>query len=136
MQAARKGIVVLVELAARVQLGEHDLDARDARLRVDVRRDAAAVVLDGGAAVRIQFNLYARRVTVGGLVDGVVDDLPEDVVQPLDARRTDVHARAQAHRVQPLEYAYVFCAVFLIGHAVLLVSALAPRPAQNAPYFT
>ena len=99
VQAARKGIVVLVELAARVQLGEHDLHARNARLGVDVGGDAAAVVLDRGAAVFVQFDLDAGGEAVGGLVDGVIDDLPQDMMQPLGPGGADVHARAQAHRV-------------------------------------
>ena len=56
VQAARDlvGVVVLAfaELAAGVQLGHHHLGGGDALLGVDVGRDAAAVVADGGGAVR------------------------------------------------------------------------------------
>ena len=37
------------------------------------------------------------------LVDGVVDDLVDEVVQAPLAGRADVHARAQADRLEPLE---------------------------------
>ena len=87
---------------------------------VDIRRDTAPVVLDGCAAVLVQFDLDARGIAVGSLVNGIVDDLPKDMMQPLDARRTDVHARPQADRVQPFEYADIFRTVFLFGHRFLL----------------
>ena len=111
---------MFVEFAARVQLRKDDLHSRYARLRVDIRRDTAPVVLDGCAAVLVQFDLDARGIAVGSLVNGIVDDLPKDMMQPLDARRTDVHARPQADRVQPFEYADIFRTVFLFGHRFLL----------------
>ena len=45
-------------------------------------------------------------VAVAGqrLVDRVVDDLPDQVVQPALTGRTDVHARALAHRLEALEH--------------------------------
>ena len=39
-----------------------------------------------------------------GLVDGVVDDLVDEVVEAPRARRTDVHARAQADRLEAFEH--------------------------------
>ena len=42
------------ELAARVQLGEDDLDARQAGLRLDVDRDAAGAVAHLDAAVGVE----------------------------------------------------------------------------------
>jgi hypothetical protein len=47
VQAARDLVGVLVELAAGVQAGQHDLGRADALLRVDVDRDAAPVIGDG-----------------------------------------------------------------------------------------
>ena len=46
------------------------------------------------------------RVQMAGhrLVDGVVDDLPDQVVEPLQTGGADVHARALAHRVEALEH--------------------------------
>ena len=133
VQPARKGVVVLVELAARVQLGKDDLHARDARLRVDVRRDAPPVVLDGRAAVLVQLDLDAGRVAVGGLVNGVVDDLPEDMVQALDPRRADIHPRPQPYRIQPFEDADILRAVFLPCHRFLLSCPLASAQRRRIP---
>ena len=51
MQTAGIGIILMVELAARMQLGIDDLYARNAKLRMNIHRHAAAVILHGGAAV-------------------------------------------------------------------------------------
>ena len=137
VQAARKGIVVLVELAARVQLCKDDLHARNARLGVDVGGDAAAVVLYRGAAVLVQLYLDAVGKAVGRLVDGVVDDLPQDMMQALDARRTDVHAGAQAHRVQPFEDLYVLgiIVILLFRHKNLFLFKKCVPICDIVPYF-
>ena len=66
-------------------------------------RDAAAVVGDLDAAV-----LEQPHVDLGGeaghrLVDGVVDDLPHQVVQAALAGGADVHAGTFANGLEPLE---------------------------------
>ena len=55
------------------------------------------------AAVGQQRDDDARAVAGHRLVDGVVDDLPDEVVEAGQAGGADVHARALAHRVEPLE---------------------------------
>src|ERR1700732_3587150 len=45
------------------------------------------------------------------LVDGVVDDLVDEVVQSALAGRADVHAGAQADRLEPFENGDVLCVV-------------------------
>ena len=101
VQAAGHLVGVLVELAARVQPGQHHLGGRDAFLLVDVGRDAAAVVAHGDAAVAVQ-----RQLDLGGeaglrLVHRVVDDLERHVVQAgAVIGVADIHARPLAHGVQ------------------------------------
>jgi hypothetical protein len=46
-----------------------------------------------------------------GLVDGVVDDLVDEVMEPAGARRADVHARTQPNGLETLEDSNVFCGV-------------------------
>ena len=99
VQTAGDLVVGGVELAAGVELGEHDLHrghglAGGQRLVVD--RDAAAVVDDGDGVVDVDGDVDARGVAGEGLVDGVVDDLIDQVVQAHLARGADVHGRAQA----------------------------------------
>ena len=84
----------LAELAAGVEDGQHDLGRGALLLGVLVDRDAAAVVGDGDAVVRVQRHLDVVAVAGERLVDGVVDDLVDEVVQPARTGRSDVHARA------------------------------------------
>ena len=76
--------VGVAELAARVQDGEDEFEAALLVLRVHVDRDAAAVVRDRErVAGFVQRDRDVVGVAVEVLVDGVVDDFPREVVQPL-----------------------------------------------------
>ena len=70
---------------------------------VRVDRDAAAVVDDPAAAVGQQGDVDAGAVAGHGLVDGVVDDLPDEVVQAGRTGGADVHAGPLADRIEALE---------------------------------
>ena len=64
-------------------------------------------------------SLCSVDVDVGGeavhrLVHGVVDDLPDEMVQAGGADAADVHAGPLADRLEPLENGDVFCGV--VGH--------------------
>src|SRR5690606_27464260 len=100
---AGDGVATATELAAGVQLRQHQLDGGLALHRVDVGRDPASVVHHPHAAVGQQGDLDPVRVAGQGLVDRVVDDLAHQVVQSPFPGRADVHARTLAHRLQALE---------------------------------
>ncbi len=104
VQAAGDLVAAAAELAAGVQHGEHDLDRGLALALDDVDRDAAAVVGDADAAVGEQRDLDPVAVPGQRLVDRVVDHLVDQVVQAALAGRADVHARALADRLEPLEH--------------------------------
>ena len=76
MQAARIGVIALPEFPARVQFCKDDLNARHLLFGVNIRRNAAAVVLDRRTAVFMQSYFDLIGVTVGRLVDRVIDDFP------------------------------------------------------------
>ena len=104
MQAAGDLVAAAVaELAARVQHGEDDLDRRPAFLGMDGDRNAAPVIGDGHRVVGVDDHVDAGAVTGERLVDGVVDDLVDQVVQATNAGRADVHARSLANGLEPLE---------------------------------
>ncbi len=111
VQAAGYLIAGVAELTAGVQHGHDHFQRGLFLLRVDVHRDAAAVVLHGhrGVGVDGDLNLVAR--PGHGLVDRVVDDFVDQVVQRFDIGATDVHARAAAYRFQTLQNLDVFGAV-------------------------
>ncbi len=104
VQPAARDIVRAVELAARVQRRQDDLEGGLFLGRVEVDGDAAAVVGHAdGFPVAVQRDLDKRRVAVRGLVHGVVDDLPHEMVQAALARPADVHAGPLADGVEALE---------------------------------
>ena len=92
-----------VELSARVQRGEDDLHGRTLLHGVDTDRDTAPVVGHPEAAVGQQGHLDGVGVTRQGLVDRVVDHLVHQVVQTALAGGADVHTRALAYCLKPLE---------------------------------
>ncbi|MNN63151.1 hypothetical protein D3C81_1785090 [compost metagenome] len=96
-----------------MQLGEDQLDAADALLRVDVHRHAAAVVDHLQRVVGVEDHLHRLGVTGQRLVDAVVDDL---LGQVIGAAGVGVHARALAHRIETGEDFDGFCGIGGIGH--------------------
>ena len=114
VQAAGHLVRRVVELAARVQDGHNDLERRDLLHRVLVHRDATAVVDDGDGVIGVNRDLDLGAEARHGLVDGVVDDLPHQVVQAAGACGTDVHARALADSLKTLEDLDFASAVFIL----------------------
>ena len=103
MQPACGGVGTPAELAARVQPGHDDLDARQPGLGLDVHRDAPALVADlDEPSAWSRTSMWAAEAPEG-LVDRVVDDLPDAVHEAAGVGRPDVHARALADGLQPLE---------------------------------
>ena len=50
------------------------------------------------------------------LVDGVVDHLVDEVMEASRTRRADVHARAQANRLEAFEHGDVFGGIGSFSH--------------------
>jgi len=76
---------------------------------------AAAVVLDGERAVRMDLDLDVLAVTGEGFVDRIVDDLVDAVVEAGLVRITDIHAGSFAHGLQALEPLDVGSAVAFVA---------------------
>ena len=76
-------------------------------MRVD--RNSSTVVGHGRTLmVGIEHDFDARRMSVDRLIDGVVDDLPEQVVIAVGVGTADVHRRALSDRLQAFEDVDVF----------------------------
>ena len=135
VQAAGGRIGGAAELAAGVELGHHDLDAGQPGLRLDVDGDAAALVGHRDRAVGGELDEDLFAVTTQGLVDGVVDDLPQTVHESAGVRRSDVHSRALAHRLESGQNGQMPGAVAFVFHRFPLVR-LNPnrwRPGSRIP---
>ena len=117
MQAARDLVAVVVELAAGVQDRQHDLGGRLAAC-VPIDRNAAAVVDDRHRVVDVDRDVDLVAEPGERLVDRVVDDFVDEMVQPRDAGRADVHGGALAHRLEPFEDLDLVGAVFVGTGAV------------------
>src|SRR5882724_10414211 len=117
VQAARDLVGRVLELAAGVQHGQHDFRRRLARLLVRVDGNPAAVVADGDGIVGVQDDF--DRVAEAGerLVDGIVDDLVDQVVQAVGARVADVHGGALADGLEAFEHLDVARGVRVCAHA-------------------
>ena len=95
--------ILAAELTAGVQHGIYDCDGRDAKLGLYIHGDAAAVI--GNFDDITGFNRYfdMGAVPSQGFVDGVIDDLVDQVMQAGRAGRTDIHAGTLAHSLQALQ---------------------------------
>jgi hypothetical protein len=85
MESARDLVGSLVELASRMELGHDQLQGRDAFLGMYAHGDAAAIVLDPDYVVFLENHHDVGAVAGQGLIDGVVHDLIDEVVEPIDS---------------------------------------------------
>ena len=104
MKAAGDLVAAVTELASRVQDSQHQGDGRDLLNGMLLDGDAAAVVGHPHTTVVEENNVDLVAVPGQGLVDGVVDDLVDQVVQPAFPRRADVHAGTLPDRLQALQH--------------------------------
>ena len=98
-------------VAAGVLDGEDDLGRRLLLLLHDVDRNAAAVVGDRDARVRVDDDVDLVGLAGQGLVDRVVHHLVDQVMEAAHTGRADVHPWTLAHRLETLENGDVLCAV-------------------------
>ena len=104
MESAGHLVGRAAEFPAGVQRGEHQLRRRLVRiLRAGSGWNPAAVVDHLHAAVGQQGHVDPGGIAGHGLVDRVVDNLPDQVVQPGGPGRADVHARSLPDRVQSFQ---------------------------------
>ena len=105
VQAAGEAVraaAAFVELAARVQAGEDQLDHGGVFFGVQAKGDAAPVVLDADRAIVVQGDADFFAKSGQGFVGGVVDHLLHDVQRVVGA---GVHARALLDGLKPFEHA-------------------------------
>ena len=103
VQTARNLVAALVELAARMEHGEHDFECGLTLLFVEVGRDASAVILDCDRVVFVDRNVDVGTVSCQRLVDRVIHHLVNQVVQTFFSDVADIHGRTLPDRFQTFE---------------------------------
>jgi len=119
VQSARDLVAVLVELAARMQLGQGNFGGTSLGLvfviHLDPGGNAPPVVNDADAVVTVDGDHNVITMPGQGLIDGVVHHFKDQVMQSgAITGVTDVHARAFAHSFQTFEDLDAAFAVTLI----------------------
>ena len=104
VQAARHLVASLVELTARMQHGQYDLQRRFTLLLVIIGRYTAAVVPNGDRTVFVDRHLDIRTIAGQRLVDRVVDHLIYQMMESLFADIADIHGRTLAHGLQSFQH--------------------------------
>ena len=114
VQAAGDLIAPSAELSARMKDGKDHLQGGLPGLLLDIHRDTAAVVHHRDDIPL--GDLYGDLVAVPGqrLVDGVVHDLIYQMVQSALRGGADIHARALADGLKPLQHLDLGCAVLML----------------------
>ena len=105
VQAARKLVVLIGELAPGMQLGEDYFDPGNFLLRVDIDRHAATVIDHAKRLVGVQNHTDLRRVTGDGFVDTIVYHLLREVIGP---GGVGIHARSFPDRFEPRGVVLIF----------------------------
>jgi len=114
VQTAGHLVGVVVELAAGVQHGQRHFGRRPPFGRVHFGGDAAAIVNHGHRTIEVDGHLDQVAMAGQSLVDGIVNDLVDQVVEPRTRGGADVHGRALAYRGQPLEHLDAVCAILVV----------------------
>jgi hypothetical protein len=116
VKAAGHLVALAAELSAGVELGQDDGQRREALLGHDVNRDSRAPVPHRDGVVRVEDYLDAVVATGERLVDGVVDDLEDEMMEAARPSRPDVHPRSLANRLEAFQNCDVLSAIALLRH--------------------
>ncbi len=115
VQPSRDLVAVAAELAAGVELRQHDGERRHALIRDHVDGDARPGVLDGDRVVGMDRDVDEVVSAREGLVDGVVDDLVDEVMKASRSRRPDVHTGSKPDRLEAFQDRDVLCGIGCFG---------------------
>ena len=105
VRAAGKFVAALAVFAAGVQRRQNQLDAGNFVLRMNVHRNAAAVVADGNRAVHVDRHLDLVAVAGEMFVHGIIQHFAHAMMQRALVRAADIHAGLLAHGLEPFEFA-------------------------------
>ena len=111
VEAAGHLVAATAEFAPGVEDGHDGLDGGLTGLLLDAHGDAATVVANGAPAVGPEDDLDPVAEAGHGLIDGVVDELLDEVVEAGLIGGPDVHAGPAADRFETLQHLDIGCGV-------------------------
>jgi hypothetical protein len=103
MQTAGCGIGAGAKLATSVQLGKDNLDTGETGFRLDINGDTSSSVTNLNRAVGVESNINHVSVTCEGLVNGVINDLPQAVHEATRVGCSDVHTGTLTNGFEPFQ---------------------------------
>ena len=115
VQTAGDLVTAAAELAAGMQNGKDDRHRRKTCLAVDADRNTSAVIGDADDVAGLNHHVNLGAVTGKRLVDGVIDNLINQMVQTARSCGTDIHARTLSDSLQAFEHLNFVGAVFLFN---------------------
>ena len=118
MEASGYLVAVLVELAACVEDGHHDLKGGLAMLRVNVHRDPPAIVPDRDTVVLVDRDDDPVAVSGHGLVDAVVYHFVDEMMKAPFVGAPDVHTGSFPYCLEPFQNLDFVRTVAFICHCV------------------
>ena len=98
METTRGLIASLAKLTTGMENGENDFNSRDSH-SVLADWHAPAVVCNCQAAILVDGHIDAVAETRKGLIDGIINDFPDQVMQPCPIGRSDIHPWALANSI-------------------------------------
>ena len=103
MKSTGNFVRFVFEFSPGVKFSKHNFNGADSFGGVNVCRNSTTVVLDGDRTVYVNCDLDCVTETGHGFVDGVIDDLKNEVViAPLNGI-PDIHTGTFTHRVEAFE---------------------------------
>jgi len=111
----------LAELGASMQGGHHYFQSGPLLLGVHINGYATTIVSDFDDIAGVDDQVDSVTLPSEDLINGIVNDLANDMMQTTDASVADVHSGMSAHGIQPFEYLNLFGGIaVLLGHKLLL----------------
>ncbi|KAF5029673.1 hypothetical protein DSECCO2_646110 [anaerobic digester metagenome] len=115
VQTAGNLIAPATEFATGMQNRKHDGNGRNSHFWLNTNRNAASVIGDTNHIVRQNIHLDIGTKARERLVNGIVDNLVYQMVQPARAGRTDIHTGTLSHRFKPFKHLYLVFVIMVLS---------------------
>ena len=124
VQAAGDLVAATAEFTAGVEDGQNDRDRRNAQFLVDADRDTTSVVADFDDVPGQDVHFNVRAEAGQCFVDGVVDDLIDQMVQAARTGGTDVHAGTFPDGLEAFQNLDLIGAILIVDQGIHLFDVI------------